>query len=267
MNQGIFFEFNKLSQLHNNSNIFFCKTDYIVEEFNRLSNNQNTDIILLTGNSDYAITDDVVKLAPPNISVWYATNAVSNSDLIIPLPLGLENKLPSIRPNHGIGYFDRASHKERLLNISNSDRSIPGKLIYANFNINTNYQYRSTIKNYCINSNHIDWEEPNLTLDNLFNKILEYKMIVCPAGNGIDTHRLWEVLYSNRVPITIKTGNYKIYELYKKLPIIILDNISDLLNYNLILEKYYHIKSQSYDLSLLNINYWISLILKSANNE
>jgi hypothetical protein len=137
---------------------------------------------------------------------------------------------------------------------------VENKFIYANFNINTNYNYRSIVRDYCVESSFIDWQEPNLNLKDFFDTIRNYKMVVCPAGNGVDTHRLWEVLYSNRIPITIITGNYKIYELYKKLPIILLENINQLLDKSLIIEEYNKCLSKIWDRSLLDVRSWINII-------
>jgi hypothetical protein len=251
-------EINKFSHLHDEKNIFFCKTDYILEDFQKIEKINNS-VILITGNSDYAITDEIVSLAPKNIFAWYAQNAVSKAKILHPLPIGLENKLPSVRQGHGIGYFERASEKENLLNQNNSSY-LGNKFIYANFNLNTNYDYRSIIKKYCIQSSFIDWQESNLSLSDFFNTIRDYKMVVCPAGNGIDTHRLWEVLYSNRIPITIVAGDFKIYELYKKLPIILLNNIDQLLDNNFIIQEYNRCLSQTWDKSLLDTNSWIKII-------
>jgi hypothetical protein len=253
-----YIEINKLSHLHDGENIFFCKTDYILEDFETIRN-INHPVTLITGNSDYAITDNIVSVAPKNIAAWYAQNALSNSEVLHPLPIGLENKLPSVRKGHGIGYFERASEKENLLNQNNSN-NLENKFIYANFNINTNYNYRSIVRDYCVESSFIDWQESNLNLKDFFDTIKNYKMVVCPAGNGVDTHRLWEVLYSNRIPITIITGNYKIYELYKKLPIILLENINQLLDKDFIIQQYDLCMSKTWDFSLLDINKWISTI-------
>jgi hypothetical protein len=252
-------EINKLSHLHNGSSVFFCKTDYLFSEFENIKK-QNNDVVLITGNSDYAITDEIVSLIPINIKRWYAQNALSNNSVLEPLPIGLENKLPSVRENHGIGYFDRATLKESLLEKIKSRNKEPTKFVYANFNINTNPNYRNPIKEMCQNASFIDWEEPNLSLESFFDKVLDYKMIVCPAGNGLDTHRLWEILYCNRIPITFKVANYKIYEVYNKLPIILLENHKDLRNQDLLQQKYLECINKKCDLSILNINYWITKI-------
>jgi hypothetical protein len=254
-----YIEINQLSHLHNGSTIFFCKTDFLIEEFENIKK-QNNNVILITGNSDYSITDEILTIAPKNIKKWYAQNALSNNSILEPLPIGLENKLPSARKGHGVGYFDRATQKEFLLEKSNSNNIEPTKFIYANFNTNTNVYHRNPIKKLCQSIDFIDWEEPNLSLNSFFNNILEYKMVVCPAGNGLDTHRLWEVLYSNRIPITFKMANYKLYELYNKLPIILLNNIDQLLDKNFIMQEYNRCLSQVWDKSLLDVNLWIKTI-------
>lgn len=250
-------EINKLSSLHNGENIIFCKTDFLFEEFEKIKKLKN-DVVLITGNSDYPIDEYRFNGKPKNVKKWFAQNAIVNDIDLIPIPIGFENKLPALRDGHGIGYYDRVSLKENL--VLRNLQVIPTKKIYANFNVGTNTYHRTMVRDVCIKSNHIDWDAPNLSVVEFFDKILDYEMIVCPVGNGVDTHRLWEVLYSNRIPITIKVGDFKIYELYEKLPIIILDNIEDLYNIDLIEEKLEKIKSNEYDLSILDISYWLDEI-------
>ena len=178
---------NEFSALHNNVDIIFCKTDFLIEEFSAIQKRE-IDTVLISGNSDYGIDDRMCSLVP--------TNMIQNIDYI------------------EWGYPDRS------------------------------FQDHSAISFF-------------------FDKIMDYKMILCPIGNGIDTHRLWEVLYCNRIPIIIKAGNYKIYELYEKLPIIILDSQQDLLDYNLIMRQYADCKSKLFDKSLLDMDYWIETIRRS----
>ncbi len=256
-----FIQINKFSKLHDGDKVIFCKTDFIIDEFQKISKIPN-EVILITGNSDYPIDEHRFYLKPDNIKKWYAQNALINDDILVPLPIGLENKLKSIRPGHGIGYYDRVLEKEQLLSCSITKQPI--KKYYSNFNIETNYLYRSKIKSICENSPHIDWEESNLSLTEFFDKILEYDAVVCPIGNGVDTHRLWEVLYSNRIPITIRVGNFKIYELYEKLPIIILDNENDLYNEKLLDNKLNEIKNKQFDKNIINLEFWVSQILNTA---
>ena len=253
-----FLQINKFSELHDGDKFIFCKTDFLRDEFEIISKIPH-DVTLITGNSDYPIDHNIFNHRPKNIKKWYAQNALVNDDILIPLPLGLENKLPSVRGGHGIGYLDRVTEKEQLLERNLSIR--PTKEIYANFNVNTNPSYRNNLKEYLKKCEFIDWESSNLSLENFFNNILDYKMVVCPIGNGIDTHRLWEVLYSGRIPITIKVGDYKIYELYNHLPIIILENIHELKNINFINYQYEKIITKDWDKNILKSEWWKNRIL------
>jgi hypothetical protein len=215
--------------------------------------------VLISGNSDYPITQDYFRFLPQNLDFWFAENSLFNDPRLIPIPLGLECEKVSVRSGHGVGYPERAKEKERLL--KRDIQKEPTKKTYSNFNINTNLSYRSMIKNICVNAHHIDWQEPNLSLQEFFDIILDYQMVICPAGNGVDTHRLWEVLYSGRIPITIKTGEYKIYELYEKFPIIVLDSPEDLYNLSLIEEKYNRVINTNYNQDFLDCDYWIKEII------
>lgn len=260
-----YIELNKLSNLHNNNTIFFCKTDYLLQDFEYISR-LNHDIILISGNSDYAITDTLMNLAPPNIKRWFAQNAVSHNSKLQPIPIGLENKLPAQRSGHGVGYLDRASEKEKILSLLNQNNNIkPIKYIYSNFNVQTNPHHRQPIKELSQNIKYIDWEEPRLSLQQLFSKMLEYKMVLCPVGNGIDTHRLWETLYVGRVPITIRLGDFKIYELYRELPIIVLDSINLLYDKQYMDNAYNSIQNMLFNKDILDSNYWHNLIKQAAN--
>ena len=252
-----FFQINHLSTLHNKKNIFFCKTDFLLADFDYISK-LNNQIILISGNSDYPITDEIVNSAPKNIVKWFAQNALGNNNILEPIPIGIENKVESYRKGHGVCYYDRVSIKEKLL--SRNINQTPTKNIYCNFNVNTNISHRGYIKTFCEHIDYIDVDNCNLSLDSFFNKLLEYKMVLCPAGNGVDTHRLWETLYSKRVTITVKVGDFKIYELYEKLPVIILDDISQINNYSYINECYDIQIKKGFDNKNLISKYWIDTI-------
>jgi hypothetical protein len=254
-----FININKFSFLKN-ENIVFCKTDFILYDFYNIKKIKQ-DIILVTGNSDYPITDFHTERIPKNIKKWYAQNALSNSEILECIPTGLENKEFCERDGHGVGYYDLVTQKENLLNRNLNIN--PTKLIYANFNINTNIIERTKCLNAIKDAKHIDWENGGLSLNSFFDKILDYKMIVCPAGNGVDTHRLWEVLYSNRIPITIKIGDYNIYKLYEEYPIIILSKYEDLKNESLLLREYENIFKKKWDKNKLTFSYWKNRILSN----
>lgn len=262
MNLIDFFEINQLSHLHDEEKIFFCKTDYLEKDFETISNIKN-NVILISGNSDYAITDSIVDTAPKNIKIWYTQNALSNNSILQPIPIGLENELFSVRDGHGLGWGQRVKEKKEIIRLNNTKNITPKKLIYANFTIETNPLYRLPLRNSIQKIEHITWKDPKLSLSDFFNDLYDHKMVLCPVGNGVDTHRLWETLYCNRVPITIKVGNFKIYELYKKLPVIILNTFEELLDKQNIIDQYTETINKKYDYSLLDPLHWKKIIYEN----
>ena len=253
-------QINKFSKIHNGKTIIFCKTDYLLEEFDNIRTLPN-DVILISGNSDYIIDDFLISKLPSNVIKWYAQNAMTVNEIIKCLPLGIENRYESLRPNHGIGY-ERVEVKE--FEINNQIQTTPNKLIYSNFNTHTNLQERPIIRDICIKSDFIDWDEPTLDVSNFFKKILNYEAVVCPQGNGPgDNHRIYETLYMNRIPITFNEIMYN--NLHHLFPVVLVQDYNELLDYEIMKNKINNSKNKTWDNSILDMNYWINLI-KNGNN-
>jgi hypothetical protein len=252
-------QINKFSKLHDGKKIIFCKTDYILEEFENIKNIQN-DVIFITGNSDYVVDDYIFSKRPKNIRKWFAQNAMFVNDILQPIPIGIENFLPSLRDGHGVGWGDRVKIKQEVID-THIDR-VPTKFIYSNFNLNTNFSHRTQVKKICVESNFIDWEEPNLSTSEFFNTLLDYEAIVCAQGNGPgDNHRIYETLYMNRIPITFSKLMYD--NLHNLFPVVLIENIDDLKNFNYLRNMIDLAKNKIWDKNLLLSSYWIDKIKKS----
>ena len=110
------------------------------------------------------------------------------------------------------------------------------------------------------NSEYSVIAEPTLSKEQYKLDLQRYAFILCPWGNGFDTHRIWESIYSKSVPITKKNNAYG---KFIDLPIIFVDSYKDLvkplkaINY----EKF------SFDNSMVDFNYWKSLIEDNKFNQ
>ena len=62
--------------------------------------------------------------------------------------------------------------------------------------------------------------------EDYFKELASHKYAICPEGNGIDTHRFWECLYMNVIPICKKNILYEYYS--KHFPIILLNDWDEL---------------------------------------
>ena len=52
---------NRFTELHNNETIFFCKRDFIVDEYIKLSK-LNHNVILIVGNGDYSFDESLLQI-------------------------------------------------------------------------------------------------------------------------------------------------------------------------------------------------------------
>lgn len=250
------FQLNKLSKYHDGKFIFFTKTDYLRKDFVEISKLKN-EVILISGNSDFVIDDGLSKSMPENIKAWFATNVITENPKIIPIPLGIENYEKSVREGHGVGY-DRGLTKETFI-LNHQDRT-PTGFIYSNCRRGTNPGLRDRIIDISKKNDYITWEEPNLSIESFFDRVLDFEAVLCPQGNGFgDNHRIYETLYLNRIPIT--TGGHVHKSLHHNFPVVLVEDIELLKNYDFLREQVDIAKSKVWDRSLLDLDYWKNRIL------
>jgi hypothetical protein len=266
-------QMNKLSYLHNDVDVIFCKTDFLLGEFDRIRK-LNHDVILITGNSDYFINDSIYSLLPSNVRKWFAQNSLIKSDRVICIPIGIENTIPSKRIGHGIvntieqNGQNYNSFIEELVLISPREIE-PTKFIYANFRLSTFADFhisRSVIKEYSQKVNYIDWEDPNLSSEEYLNRILEFEAVLCPQGNGPgDNIRILKTLMMGRIPITFNKVMYD--NLHYRYPVVLIENPEYLLDYDFIREKINDAKSKykNWDKKELTTEFWVSNIKNEIN--
>ena len=255
-------QLNNFAKLHNGNDILFCKTDFLGALFQHIEKWTHR-CTLITGNSDYAITDDVVKHAPQCITTWYAQNADTTNPKVTGIPIGLENSEDCILDGHGAGWEHA---KEKISLLTNPPNIECTSKIYANFSLST-HASRKNIRKLCnnlsyvttqVSNNHAEINERSYAT--YVKEILSHEMVVCPRGNGIDCHRVWEVLYLGRVPI-VKRENAMRY--FEELPILFIDDWSHLQNIDYIEDQFHSIKNKSN--RMLDMNYWKNRIQGDSN--
>lgn len=210
--------------LHNEKTIFYSHIMDLNVVFDKI-NQKDHDVILITGGGDHPVDNFC---APNNVKYWFAQNALSDDERIIPIPIGMcngfEHKIEgqiSIGCGGSYEYCDTMS--QLLIDAFLNDESSSNEFMYANFTVSSNEGYRSVIKNIAIESDFINYESPEDVgfisevgkyveddgCKKYLQKILNHETILCPVGAGIDTHRLWETLYCKRIPVTINANSFR----------------------------------------------------------
>jgi len=228
---------NNINNIFNNPYLIFCYSYRITDFANKVHLFKNP-FILVTHNSDENIilSEEVNEILNYNKLIkWYSQNICFEHNKLFLIPIGFANSMWK----HG----DFSIFNNLPLVLSKS------KKIYFNFNISTNYNKR--INCYNIFKNRLEWLETVQPSENL-NRLKEYKFCICPAGNGVDTHRLWEALYLKVVPIVID-GEFTRILIKYNVPLLVLNNWDELDEDNLNYENY-DFNNKTF-LNLINYNF------------
>jgi hypothetical protein len=260
----------KFQTLVNNKTIFYCHTHDVNTFFENI--NFTHDFILISHNSDAKITDKPgktsagyllengnspdadVKKIPKNLKKWFGQNVDFESDLIVSLPIGLENK-----------YNFPKEHKIKKLFAIRNKEKCEKNLVYLNVNIMNNPKERQQLYDMLNDKKYvtIQYGKNGLNYDSYLLNVYNHSFMICPEGNGIDVHQIWESLYIGTIPIQKKIlNNINL----RDLPICFLDQWEQLKDETFLRNEYKRIISKQYDLSKLRFDYWKQQIISTSNN-
>lgn len=226
----------------NNGHIIFCYT-HILDNINaliKILKLMKNKFILIFHNSDYSFNESHLILYNELelLDHIYTQNCNIKNNKVTPIPIGIANS----QWKHGNLNVLLNVYKQTIKKSNN---------IYFNFNIKTNMLKRKLCYDIITNKG-IKWNNNKQYMEYL-QELKSYKYAICPEGNGIDTHRFWECLYMNVIPICVKNVIVEYYSNY--FPIIILNNWNELNIESLILNYKNENKINHYHLdmkSLLN---------------
>ena len=252
-------QINKFAKLADGKKIVFCKTDHLASAFKFISTLDN-GVVLISGNSDYHVDDAIVENAPSNIKKWFCHNCLSKKEKMIPLPMGIENHEHCVVEGHGLGH-DHAVEKERMLR---SPPTVETKeLLYANFSLYTNAPLRTRIKDMCVKSAHINWDDPTLTYQEFLSRSANHQGVICPLGNGLgDNHRIYETLYLGRIPFVFYKAMYEI--LHHKMPVVFVEEEKNIMDEGWVRAQIDRIKDKSWDKNIITSEHWKKRILEES---
>jgi len=222
------------------NDVIYSHANYVESLFKILETLKFKNIKIITSQSDRKITKKLFKNKPNCVSEWYSINVHFKNKSLIPIPLGLapyrNTKSVILSDFYDLEY-----------------NNLKDQLIYANFNINTNYFHRSRASNYYVKHYKKELISQKNYSDYLKN-LKKYKFALCPWGNGIDTHRFWEALYCGVIPITKK---HYLHESFNGLPMVLVKS------YRLLNKIERNTDYESFDLIKLNMKYWIEIIQRT----
>ena len=211
-----------------------------MQKYNELEN-----LTLITHQSDRSINKKLFELKPNSIAKWYGINVNHIDKNLFPIPLGINNN-----------YFVRDPIEKDFKEYDFKEFNSKKNKVYVNFNLNTKPFHRFNSKLSVRKFENTMLEKNNFDKKEYISRLNNFKFVLCPFGNGFDTHRIWESIYSNSIAITL---NHKSLLAFKGLPIIYLDKFKDLKN----IENLINFKE--FNLTKADFNYWNNIIFRNKN--
>jgi hypothetical protein len=177
----------------------FVKTDYL--EWFLQNRVVNRSITLVTGVSDYSPSESACKkiLENPNIKRWIGCNITVRHPKIYKIPIGVGE------PERQNGNHDELVrlHESRIPWEEKSD------MICIPYHGNTH------------GSRTLQPTLPRLPFGEYMAEIGKHKFVVSLRGNGVDTHRVCEILLMGSVPVILHSG---LDDMYERFPGLLVDS-------------------------------------------
>ena len=205
------FVYININEPFDNPKLVFCYS-HRFRELSEIIHFFQNPFTLVSHNSDGEIRwNDTTRkiLECEKLEKWYGQNLCIEHEKLHFLPIGIANSQWS----HGITMFEQAFEPEQEK--SNN--------VYFNFNIGTNSSKR--LPCYESLKSKLQWL-PYVSPTENVKRLKTYKFCICPEGNGVDTHRLWEALYLKVIPIVIDS-EFTQTLLKNDIPLIVLNSWDD----------------------------------------
>ena len=207
--------------------------------------------LIICGHSDYNVTNSMALEYPARS--WWGTN--SQTPRVRGLPLGISN------------YVDEGSglvfgNVDTMIQVASQPRTIKN-LVYANFSVYTYPLSRAPLMELAKSRSWITIGQVEPTTDGrrkFLEDVRNHSFVLCPRGNGVDTHRLWETLYMGSIPIVERSI---VHSGWQDLPILFVDSWDEITEERLLQEKI-RIESSTWNMDKLRISYWINQIKQSS---
>jgi hypothetical protein len=225
-------------------NIVYTHTMYVKQLFDLLDL-FNNKFVVISHNGDVNIDDSYE--APDNVIRWFSQNVNTRKDYLESIPIGLENDM----------WFSNISKKTKMLIKLQSPKKYKN-LVYMNHNIATNPSKRAYPYECLRGKTWVTTERGTngVNFEGYIDNIYNHKFVICPEGNGIDTHRIWETLYMGSIPIVENNINNSFY---CDLPMLPIEDWSDLTE-EWLNEEYHVFQRMTVNRNKLTFSYWSNKI-------
>ena len=253
---------NRINLFNNPCKIKYFHTDFILKSGiwrDNLIEKYNFDSeILVNGHSDYEINNaKALFIINSNkiIKQIYSINANNTCKFSLGLPLGITNDCDDSDLHRIYGNLEMM---KEISEISENKFEEKTNLVLLNINRATHPE-RLYVYDLFSKESYVTTIEPISSMEGRKKYLIDITksiFVLCPRGNGIDTHRMWETLYMGSIPIVLYSDAFASFI---GLPILFINDWKEI-NENFLREKIVEIKSRKWFFDKLYLDYWMKLL-------
>jgi hypothetical protein len=221
--------------------IVFCPSK-LLEEFARIFPAERPLDILLVGNGDENFTSEGNLISRMARYSFVQNSCISNGSTIFTLPIGIENIRLGV---NGLIKFN-----------PEKSRKINGSILVGPFSPTAQCRNQFTNEEF-LNNPQFTVLSTRVDLSLYSNYLHSHEFVLCPEGNGIDTHRVWEALYAGSKPVLLSSAWSKSL-IGRGFPIVLTASWTANEIENAI-QNSSHLKFDPKDISPLWLSYWENL--------
>jgi len=227
----------------------FCKIDEVWRLFRSLRR-RRIRVVVVTGEGDLPVDEKILQQCPPQVSAWFGTNVLVDQPWVHPLPLGLGNAgcRKTLKPD----VIQQLSTYE----IRREER------LFANFSKKTRPEIRTPLWD-ALTKAALPWitlDPPSGDSFAYGRQLFSHRYVLCPPGNGEDTHRFWEAISCGAIPVARLSNTLR---RLGPLPALLLDELWPLSHEQLQRDAERLAGSQSPQ--FLSTNYWFRRVQEDSS--
>lgn len=189
--------------------VIFLYTHLMLYFKRYIASRLDAPFVLIAHNSDNGVgLDDLDFLNHPFLERCWAQHAETAHTRLSPLPSGMANRQWG------------AARLEQI--VAAARRIQKDKLLYANVNpTHPSRAYALKMAGQVAGAT----VESNVEFGHFVSELARHKFCLCPRGNGIDSHRFWESLYLDCIPVVVRPDWISAYS---EFPLLLLNSWDEL---------------------------------------
>jgi hypothetical protein len=182
-----------------------------------------------------------------------AINASNFTSRLGSIPLGITNFSKDSSPFNILGdlqiMLEAADSTPRMNDYNGS--------FLVNFSASSNLKKRNRLLKILDNMEikNLDPDYSRIGRLKFLQQVRKQSYVLCPEGNGVDTHRIWETLYLGGIPIILSSN--VLNPLLSELPVLIIRDWKELYDKEFLEVKWYEMQTKKYNFEKLKASFWI----------